>query len=602
MNEKITETQHTTNEIYRQKPKVAVYVCHCGGNISDVVDVQRVVKELEKYPNVAISRDYAFMCSSQGQSLIEDDIKKSGINRVVIAACMPALHELTFRNALIRAGLNPYLYEHVNIREQVSWVHKHDKEGATLKAITLIKAAVEKIIRQQPLDAIRINSIKSVCVIGGGISGMSSAIEAAESGLDVFLIEKEKQLGGKLNKLPYLYPNSQSGSDIVLELSQKIYSNPKIKVFTSAEVTFISGYIGNFQINVKKSDGSYEKIKVGTIIIASGFEHYLPHEGEYGYGLSKYVVRLPEFIDFIEKAQGDKLIYEGKEIKNIAFIHCVGSRQIDGIDKPQSDGKVNEYCSRVCCTSGLFSINKLKSKFPYINVFDIYVDIRTYSMYGEKIYEEASKNDVIFFRRPFEERPQIILDNDKITIKTKDILSWGEEVEIDIDMIVLLTGMMPSDISVIVDSLKLPKSTNRFLQEVHPKLRPVELANDGIFVAGTALGPADIVESVQSAKTASVKSVILLSKPDIPLDPYVAVVDEEKCTGCELCPKECSYEGALTMIEKNVNGKNKKVAHVNPALCKGCGACVAVCKPRAIDLSGWGLSQIEAMVDAIAKE
>lgn len=601
MTENINEKDHTINEKYRQKPKVAVYVCHCGGNISDVVDVKKVAEELSKYHDVAISREYAFMCSSTGQNLIEEDIIKNGINRVVVAACTPQLHELTFRGALSRAGLNPYLYEHVNIREQVSWVHKNDKEGATEKAIALVKAGVEKILRQDPLNAIRVEATHRVAVIGGGISGMRAALSSAENGLEVVLIEKTDKLGGNLDRDGYIYPDNKKAREVVENFKKEINSNSKIKVYLNAEVTFVSGYVGNFQINVKKSDGEYEKVKAGAIIMATGFKHYTPFEGEYGWGQSKHILTLPQFIELLEKSDGSNFIYEGKEIKSIGFIHCVGSRQIDGIDKPQKDGKVNEYCSRICCTNAIYTMNKLKEKYPDINVYSIYTDIRTYGM-TETYYENASRDDVIFFRRPLEERPEVKVNETGITVKTRDVLTFNEEVEMDVDMLVLVTGMMPSDIDDLVEYMKLPRSTNRFLQEVHPKLRPVEVANDGIFIAGTAQGPMDVVESIQAANTAAMKAAILLSKPDIPLDPYVAVVDEDKCTGCGLCPKECSYEGALTMIEKEVNGKKKKVAQVNAALCKGCGACVAVCEPRAIKLQGWDLEQFEAMVEAIAKE
>jgi heterodisulfide reductase subunit A len=209
---------------------------------------------------------------------------------------------------------------------------------------------------------------------------------------------------------------------------------------------------------------------------------------------------------------------------------------------------------------------------------------------------------VIFFRRPLEEKPTVEFEKDKIKIKTKDVLTWNEELEIESDMVVLVTGIVPNDISDLVEYMKLPRSAEGFLQEVHPKLRPVEVANNGIFISGTAQAPMDIIETIQSSNTAAAKAASLLAEPDIPLDPFVAVVDEDKCTGCGLCPKECSYEGALTMIEKEVNGKKKKVAYVNGALCKGCGACVAVCEPRAINVNGWRLDQFEAMVDAIAKE
>jgi len=602
MTEKISEKEHTTNENYRQKPKVAVYVCHCGGNISDVVDVKRVATELSKYPDVAIAREYAFMCSSTGQDMIIEDIQKNGINRVVIAACSPALHELTFRGALQRAGLNPFLYEHVNIREQASWVHKNDKEGATLKAIALAKAGVEKIKRQDPLNSIRVEAIHSVAIIGGGVSGMRAAITSAENGLGVYLIEKGKDLGGRLNRVGDVYPTEEKAIEIAEKFKKKVLSNDKVKVFTEAEITFVSGYVGNFQLNLKKSDGNFEKIKAGAIIIATGFDNYKPYEGEYGYGLNKFVLTMPEFIEALEKAQGPDFIYNDKKINSVTFINCVGSRQIDGIDKPGKNGKVNDYCSRVCCSVAMHQINNLKKKFPYIDVFDIYTDMRTYGMEHESYYKNASKNDVIFFRRPLEERPTVEFEGEKIKIKTKDVLTWNEDLEIDSDMVVLVTGMIPNDISDLVEYMKLPRSAEGFLQEVHPKLRPVEVANNGIFIAGTAQAPMDIIEIIQSSNTATAKAAALLSEPDIPLDPFVAVVDEDKCTGCGLCPKECSYEGALTMIEKEVNGKKKKVAYVNGALCKGCGACVAVCEPRAINVNGWRLDQFEAMVDAIAKE
>lgn len=590
------------NNIYGEGKRVGVYVCHCGGNISDVVDVKKIVDELSKYHNVTVSRDYVFMCSSNGQSLIEDDIKNKGINRIVVAACMPSLHELTFRNAIQRAGLNPYLYEHINIREQVSWVHKDDPEGATSKAISLIKAGVEKVLMQDPLNAVRVNAEHRVLIIGGGISGMRAALSSADNGLEVVIVEKEKKLGGKLNRDGYVYPSDEKAVDIVNKFSIKVFSNQRIKVYTESEIINIGGYVGNFDVKIKKPDGDVDNIKAGSIIVATGFDHYTPFDGEYGYKKSDYVLRLKEFIELLSKSEGSEFVFKGKKIKSIGFIHCVGSRQVEGIDKTQSDGRVNEYCSRVCCTSGIYTMNKLKEKFPDINVYDVYADIRTYAMESESLYETASKHDVIFFRRPLDERPEVIFDKDKIKITTTDILSSGERIEMEVDMLVLLTGMKPSEIDDISGYLKLSKSTNRFLQEVHPKLRPVEMNINGVFAAGTSLSPMDITESLQSAQTAAMKSAILLSKPDIPLDPFVAEVDENKCTGCGKCINECSYAGAIIISEKNINGNIKKVASVNPAMCKGCGACVAVCSERAIDLNGSKLSQFEAMIDAIVKE
>ncbi|NLH40035.1 MAG: CoB--CoM heterodisulfide reductase iron-sulfur subunit A family protein [Elusimicrobia bacterium] len=590
------------NNLNEAQKRVGVYVCHCGGNISDVVDIKKIVDEISKYHSVVVARDYVFMCSSNGQSLIEDDIKNMGINRIVVAACMPSLHELTFRNAIQRAGLNPYLYEHINIREQVSWVHKDNPQGATSKAILLIKAGVEKVLMQDPLNAIRVNAEHRVLIIGGGISGMRAAVSSADNGIEVVIVEKEKKLGGKLNRDGYVYPSDEKAVDIVNKFSKKILSNPLIKVYTESEIINIGGYVGNFDIKIKKTDGDIDNIKAGSIIVATGFDHYMPYDGEYGYKKSDYVLRLKEFIELLSKSDGLEFVFKGKKINSIGFIHCVGSRQNEGIDAPQADGKVNEYCSRVCCTSGIYTMNKLKEKFPDVNVYDVYADIRTYGMESESLYEIASKHDVIFFRRPLDERPQITFEGDKIKITTTDILSFNERLEMEVDMLVLLTGMKPSEIDDISGYLKLSKSTNRFLQEVHPKLRPVEMNINGVFAAGTSLSPMDITESLQSAQTAAMKSAILLSNPDIPLDPFVAVVDEERCTGCGRCVEECLYSGAVTITEKTIDGNIKKVAYVNPAMCKGCGACVAVCSERAIDLNGSRLSQFEAMIDAIVKE
>ena len=588
----------TAKDNYRQEPRVAVYVCHCGGNISDVVDVKKVAAELAGYPGVVIAREYAFMCSSNGQGLVEDDIKKMGVNRVVVAACSPSLHELTFRNVLQRAGINPYLYEHVNIREQVSWVHKADHDGATAKAIKLVQAGVENVRRKDPLSAIRVAAEPRVAVIGGGVAGMRAALSAAGKGLEAVIIEKAPSLGGKLLELGRVYPSGEEASAVIKKFSDLVAAEKLITVHTGAEIDFVSGFVGNFKLNFRKSDGSMAQVKAGAVIMATGFEHYKPHKGEFGYGEDANVITLPELIALLKNSPAGRLEYAGKEIKSLALIHCVGSRQLEGVHKPQADGKVNDYCSRTCCTSALYTANQVKEKYPSVRIYDIYRDIRTYGMQHEGYYEKASKDGVIFFRHAEADQPSVASDRTGHTVKVKDVLTWNEELEIKADLLVLVTGVMPADIKLLTSQFKLPVGADRFLQEVHPKLRPVEMANSGIFIAGAAQAPMDITEAVAGAATAAVKAAILLAEPDIPLEPFVAVVDEAKCTGCGLCPAECSYEGALMMTEKN----GKQLALVNPALCKGCGACVAVCPARAIDVAGWTLDQFDAMVDAIAKE
>ncbi len=574
--------------------RVGVYVCHCGGNISDVVDTKAVAEAVGQDPNVKIARDYVFMCSDPGQQLIIDDIIANNINRVVVAACSPSLHELTFRNALIRAGLNPYFYEHVNIREQVSWVHKGDHGGATAKAIRLTAAGVAKIVRQDALEPIEVDANGHVLVIGAGVAGLRAALTLAQRGLGVTVVEKNTAAGGRMAELDTVYPTAEKASELLAELTDAVTHNPKIELLTSTEVTAIDGFVGNFKIALS----SQTEILAGSIIIATGFDHYQPYDGEFGYHTSPEVVTLPEFNQILRQhtSSGSQLKHNGRAIHDIAFIHCVGSRQVEGVHQPQPDGKVNDYCSRVCCTSTLHTIEQTLDRYPDVNIYDLYKDIRTYGRGHEEYYENASKKGVLFFRYNDDGLPQFEpgLNGKQASLKVTDWLTWGEEVTIPVDMVVLATGMMPRDISSIVSMLKLPIGADRFLQEVHPKLRPVELANNGVMIAGTCQGPMDINEACVAAGAAASKASILLSKPIIEIDPFVARVDIDKCDGCQLCLAECEYRGALTMVGDK--------ASVNPAICVGCGACVAVCPPRAINIAGWTLEQFDAMIDAITTE
>jgi heterodisulfide reductase subunit A len=618
------ENKQNEQDPAEEEVRVGVYVCHCGGNISDVVDVQAVADTVGENARVKVARHYVFMCSDPGQKLIIDDIRENNINRVVVAACSPTLHELTFRKTLERAGLNPYLYEHVNIREQCSWVHKADHAGATKKAIRLTAAGVEKVARQDPLEAIRVNAEPHVVVIGGGVAGMRAALALAKRGLGVTLVEKSGSLGGRMAELDTVYPTEEKAGDLLQELEESVRGDERIAVHLNTEVEQIDGYVGNFTVRLRKAEGETGRqgdretgrqgdlttqrpnhptpytldVTAGALVMATGYDHYQPCAGEFGYGETPEVLTLPEFNRLLaENPQGDSLSYRGREIKNIAFIHCVGSRQVEGVHPPQADGKVNDYCSRVCCTAALHAINRALDRFPNLNVYDLYKDIRTYGRGHEDYYEAASKKGVLFFRYNDEGLPQFTPAPDgkgPHTLAVTDWLTWGEEVTIPVDMVVLATGMVPRDISGLASMLKLPTGADRFLQEVHPKLRPVELANNGILLAGTCQGPMDINESCAAAEAAAVKASILLAEPTIRLDPYVARVEEEKCDGCALCLNECSYKDALFM--------NGKVAEVNPALCVGCGACAAVCPTRAINVAGWTLDQFDAMVDAITAE
>ena len=607
----MTETNTSALNPSGDPIRVGVYVCHCGGNISDIIDTKAVAAELAGHPNVAVSNDYMFMCSDPGQALIIDDIKANHINRVVVAACSPTLHELTFRKALHRAGLNPYLFEHVNIREQASWVHKGDHEGATRKAVRLVAAGVEKVVRQDELFPIKVGVEPHVVVVGGGVAGMSAAVALAGRGLGVTLVEKGVALGGRVADLDRVYPTEERGADLVQDLTRQVGGHSRIDVRLGSEVVGLDGHVGKFAVTVRASSVASEDqdrlVRAGAIVIATGFDHYRPAQGEHGFGESPAVITLPDFQSALRQcpASQTSLQANGRSVRSVAFIHCVGSRQIDGVHAPQADGKVNDYCSRTCCTATLHTIRQVQSRFPDVDVYDLHKDIRTYGRGHEAYYEEASRAGALFFRFPDDEPPTFAASTGGKcagTITTRDILTWGEELEIPVDLVVLATGMVPRDIASLIDLRKLPVGADRFLQEVHPKLRPVEIGVAGILLAGACQGPMDINEACTAAQTAAVKAAILLANPTIELDPFVAVVDGERCDGCEKCLAECEYKGALTMADLQLAGATVRRAVVNPAMCVGCGACVAACPPRAVNVAGWTLDQFDAMVDAIVAE
>jgi heterodisulfide reductase subunit A len=632
------------NEIDMQaERKVGVYVCRCGGNISDHVDVEKVCEEARKIPGVVVVREDMFMCSDPGQDLIIEDLKKGTVDRVVVASCAPDLHEMTFRNAISRAGANPYVYEHANIREQVSWVHHGEK--ATDKAARLVAAASAKAKQLQPLDPIRVEAKRQAVVIGGGIAGMRAAKDLATRGIKVKLLEKSPFLGGRAAQLHRLAPAGELASGLVVELADEVLADPAITVYTCAEVTESEGYVGNFKLHFRRrppdSQEDLDKIKqmvefgkdfgkfipfvgicpmaipqeseehtieAGVIVMATGFRPYTPRKGEYGFGEFNEVITLPDLIKIMGESEnnGGYLEVKGREIKSLAMIHCVGSRQIPGIHEEDETGYMNEYCSRTCCSATLQAANIIRETYPETRVFDFYRDIRTYGRGQEELYEQASKNKVLFLRFEAAEAPAVTQNGGSsgspLSVMVKDTLTFGEDVEVPVDLIVLAVGMEPNNVSDLAAKMKLPVGADRFLQEVHPKLRPVELSVAGILLAGTCQSPMDIGEASNGASSAAVKASSLLARGYVELDPFVAEVNMDLCAGTGTCVEACLQEGALHMVEVEEDGDKVQRAKVNPALCTGCGACVAVCPENAINVKGWTLKQYEAMVDMIVSD
>mgnify|MGYP003970049041 FL=1 len=589
---------------------IGVYICYCGGNISDHVDVEEVRNRVEKMPGVAVARTEMFMCSDPGQEMIIEDLKSGKIDRVVVASCAPSLHETTFRDAIKRAGSNPFIYEHANIREQVSWVHHGDT--ATDKASVLIASATAKAKLLKPLEPIRVEAKKHTTIIGGGVAGIKTALDIAQKGIEVTLIEKAPILGGQLNNLDRLAPFGEKASDILQELLDQILNHKGITIHTDCKIEDVTGYVGNFSLDIvtKPDNNNINKkitIDTGAIVMATGSVSYTPFDGEYGFGRHKEVITLKDLIHILKEnlSSGTALEVNGKCIKNMVMIHCVGSRQIPGIHQPKENGQLNEYCSRTCCAAMLNASNQIRANFPETGIYEMYRDIRTYGRGQEELYNQASKNKVVFMRYDADAQPEITLGSSSdypLLVKIKDSLTFNEQMEVPADLVVLATGIEPDDVSGLASIMKLPIGTDKFLLEVHPKLRPVEFPITGVFLAGTCQAPMDVGEACNAAGAAAVKASALLSKNYIELDPFVAQVDTDRCQGHGACVEACLKEGALELIEVNIEGKIHKKAQITAAMCLGCGACAAVCPEKAIDINGWALKQYEDMVDAIVSD
>jgi heterodisulfide reductase subunit A len=646
-----------------KRPRIGVYICHCGGNISDYVDVKKVAEEIGKEGNVVVAKDVMFACSDSSQNEMVEDVKANKLDRLIVASCSPRLHEVTFRNVSERAGLNPYTYYHVNIREQSSWAHTEDREGATQKALRQVRSAVAYSRLSEPLEGIKAKSTPAVMIIGGGVAGLKAAIDLANAGMAVHLVEKEPFLGGRVPQLSRVYPRGESGPEIVRRLVHEVLSKENVVVYTNSEVDSVEGYVGNFEvkINIKPRyfkatcpgiasviegakqelpnefdygltkrgpviappyEGAYPdipcldkehcptdcssqiqavcsneavdlqeraeriQIKVGSIIVATGFDAYEPRIGEFGYGLYKNVVTLQQLHRSIELGTLDN-------IHDIAFIYCVGSRQTP---TPENEN-VNEYCSRYCCNATMNVSLSLLRKMTGLHVYHVYRDIRTYGL-NELLYEQASKEGVIFLKYAEETPPTVYEKNGKLVVKVKDLLTpIDEELELPVDMVVLVTGMEPRKSNEkLYSMLKISKGKDKFLLEIHPKLKPVETAIAGVYIAGTVQAPKDISETVASAEAAASKAANIALKKELVLEPFVAQVNPESCSLNKECIQECKYDA----IEIKENAGVEK-AWVNAARCTGCGACVAVCPTGAIELKGLGNEQVKAMIKAMGR-
>lgn len=581
------------------KRRIGVYVCHCGGNISDYVDVDRVVESLGGDSDVVVAKTAMFTCSDAGQQEIIKDIEEQKLDGIVVASCSPKLHTFTFRDVAKRGGLSPFQYTQVNLREQCSWAHTDDHEGATAKASKLVKAGVGRTRLTVPLEPIVVETVPNAVVIGAGVAGLRAALGLAEIGLSVFLVEKEARPGGWVGEFGDMYPHGRSGRGLIDRLVERVRAHAGITVFTNAEVIGKSGSFGNFEVAIRvkgqalaKADKVPETITVraGSVIVATGFDSYEVSAGEFGYGLDG-VITLPDLERMLAAPPGP-LEREGRPVDSIVYIYCVGSRQSGELEH------ANEYCSRYCCTAAIHASLQAGRRAEGVRQYHLHRDIRAYGGY-ELLYNSSRDSGDLYLRFPDDEPPRVdeAPDGDGLVVTVRDVLTDGRELALPADLVVLVTGMVPRANDELVRTLKLPVGKGGFYNEIHPKLRPVETVVDGVYICGACQGPKTSAEAVASGLAAATQSASILKRGFAELDPLIAVVDTEACAWCGLCLEACPYEAPR---KDEVNGK--EVAFIDRAACKGCGGCVPVCPHAAIDLLGYTDAQIRAMIDGLAEE
>jgi heterodisulfide reductase subunit A len=569
--------------LYDDPPRIGVFICHCGSNIAGVVDVATVAEKIEDVPGVVYVERNLYTCSEESQHSIEAAITEHDLNRVIIASCTPRTHLPLFQATCRKAGLNPYLVLFTSIRELVSWVHMKEPEKATEKARELILMTIAKTRLVKPLDDIEVEITPSTLVIGGGVAGMTSALAIAKKGFKVYLIEKEKQLGGlilNLNKLNLVeYPSEE----FINPLIEKVESNPNIEVFTSSTLKDISGSLGNFDALIEQENNE-KALKVGTIIVATGGKEFKPI-GYYAYNENKNVYTNLEF---------DNLLHNEKLKKNesLAFIQCVGSREENG----------RTYCSLTCCGESIKNALIVKEKYPNSQLFILYRDLRVF-FEDELKYHEARQKGINFIQYTAEKPPLLKDSNgDKITLEVFDSFV-GESYELALDRLVLATPLVAwEDSKQLSEKLKVPVDKNGFFLEAHAKLRPVDFATDGVFLCGTTQSPKNINESISQALGAASRALILLMKGKAVVEGITADIDESKCIGCGRCVEICPFNALETIeIDKEMGlyKVSMKKARVIKAVCKGCGACVAECPVEAIDQNHYRKEQIEKMIDEL---
>jgi len=558
-------------DVSGKEPRIGVFVCHCGINIGSVVNVPEVVEYASKLPGVVYAERNLYTCSGDTQTKIREMIEKHDLNRVVVASCTPRTHEPLFQNTVREAGLNKYLFEMANIRDQCSWVHRLEPERATEKAKDLVRMSVAKAAVLEPLPQPKIPVTKSALVIGGGLAGMTAALEIANAGFEVHLVEKEKELGGHLRRIHHTLTKVDP-QETLEELKKAVTGHKSIKVHLGETVAEVKGYIGNFETTLKGG----EKVNHGAVVVATGAIEYEPVE--YLHGKHPKVVKQTDL---------GVMLAEGKlKAKSIVIIQCVGSRD-----------EATPNCSRICCSTAMANALMIKRKHPETEVYVLYRDIRTYG-FAEEHYNEAARLGVKFLRYDPSAPPKVTAKGNSLEVEI-DEQFIEQKVRIHPDYVALNAAVHPNpDNKELAPLLKVPLTKEGYFLEAHMKLRPVDFATDGIFLCGLAHSPRLIGESISQALAAAARVNTILSKDHIEAEGVVSVVDQEKCIACGRCEEICEY--GAPRIEEVSPGVFK--SRINEALCKGCGSCAVACCSRAIRTKHFRTDQILSMIEsALAK-
>jgi heterodisulfide reductase subunit A len=554
-------------DLARQAPRIGVFVCNCGINIGGVVRVPEVAEDARTLPGVVYVEENLFTCSQDTQEKITRVIEQQDLNRVVIAACSPRTHEGLFQETLISAGLNKFLLEMANIRNHDAWVHASDPDGATAKAIDLVRMAVAKAALLQPLIQSELPINRSALVVGGGAAGLTAALSLARQGCPVHLVEKTEVLGGHARNLHRAF-KGEAVAAYIKELIEMVEQHDAITIHMGTHIAHVEGFVGNFQTRV--SDGTRQtSIDHGVVILATGAQVYQPKA--YLYGDHPAVVTHLE-MDVLLRNKDTRL----KKAASVAFIQCVGSRDSE-----------RPYCSKVCCTHTLTSAIALKEMDPDKQIYVFYRDIRAYGT-RERLYQEARAKGVLFFAYTPEKPPCARARGDRVALSFEERL-LGRPVRVEVDLLCLASAIVSHKDQALARLFKVAMDSDGWLLEAHQKLRPVESAVEGIFLCGLAHYPKPIEESIAQAQAAASRALTILTRKAIRVGGQVAHIDADRCSGCLGCIEVCPY-GAIRFDDL------KKSVEVNAALCKGCGACAAACPSEAVSLMGFTTKQIYAQI------